>query len=36
MIVLGESFNPLGAGLILLGLLVLAAPEIRRPVTVPA
>ena len=36
VLVLGESFNPLGAGLILLGLLVLAAPEIRRPVTVPA
>ena len=36
VIVLGESFNPLGAGLILLGLLVLAAPEVRRPVTVPA
>src|SRR4051794_21541975 len=36
VIVLGEHFNALGAGLVLLGLLVLAAPEVRRPVTVPA
>jgi DME family drug/metabolite transporter len=36
VIVLGEHFNPLGAGLILLGLVVLAAPEVRKPVTVPA
>src|SRR3954447_24307214 len=36
VIVLGEHFNALGAALILLGLVVLAAPEVRRPVTVPA
>jgi DME family drug/metabolite transporter len=31
VIVLGESLAPLGACLVLVGLLVLAAPEIRRP-----
>jgi drug/metabolite transporter, DME family len=34
VLVLGEHFNPLGAGLILLGLLVLAVPEVRKPETV--
>jgi len=39
VVVLGESLSApsaLGACLILGGLLVLAAPEVRRPVTVPA
>jgi DME family drug/metabolite transporter len=36
VIVLGETFAPFGAALILVGLLVLAAPEIRRPATVTA
>jgi len=39
VIVLSETLNApaaVGAGLILSGLLVLAAPEVRRPVTVPA
>src|SRR4051794_13326457 len=36
VVVLGEHFNALGACLILAGLLVLAAPEARRPITVPA
>ena len=39
VIVLSETLNApagVGAALILSGLLVLAAPEVRRPVTVPA
>src|SRR3954464_12814602 len=36
VLVLGEHFAPLGAALILAGLLVLAAPEVRRPAAVPA
>lgn len=36
VIILAEQPNVLGAGLIFAGLLVLAAPEVRRPATVPA